>query len=176
MTLNLMLRNHLCIKFGGQQVMSEVLYLGKSRIEWVSSVKHLGNYVNSDMTDKTDMKCSSFIGYVNKLLYIRSDQFLYNMYNSHNSIVQTCFMNALYNSNSVIGLKIAYFRAKYRVNFTTSTCSTIMSSIRVTVPTEDQTVSINNLFSLLSARSDLSFIEGFNLVEIIEMIGYVSTS
>ena len=49
--------------------MSEVLYLGNSRIEWVSSVKHLGNYVNSDMTDKTDcdMKCSSFIGYVNKL-------------------------------------------------------------------------------------------------------------
>ena len=57
------------IKFGGQPIMSEVLYLGKSRIEWVSSVKHLGNYVNNDMTDKTDrdMKCSSFIGYVNKL-------------------------------------------------------------------------------------------------------------
>ena len=47
-------------------------------------------------------------------------------------------MNALYNSNSVIGLKIAYFRAKYRVNFITSTRSTIMSSIRVTVPTENQ--------------------------------------
>ena len=57
------------IKFGGQPVMSENLYLGKIRIEWVSSVKHLGNYLNSDMTDKTDcnMKCSSFIGYVNKL-------------------------------------------------------------------------------------------------------------
>ena len=85
-------------------------------------------------------------------------------------------MNALYNSNSVIGLKIAYFRAKYRANFITSTRSPIMSSIRVTVPTEDQTVSINNLFSLLSARSDLSFIKGFNLVEIIELIDYVSTS
>ena len=84
-------------------------------------------------------------------------------------------MNTLYNSNSVIGLKIAYFRAKYRISFTTSTSSTIMSSIRVTVPTEDQTVSINKLFSLLSARSDLSFIEGLNLVEIIEIIDYVST-
>ena len=62
-------KKSLGIKFGGQQVMSEVLYLGNSRIEWVSSVKHLGNYVNSDMTDKTDcdMKCSSFIGYLNKL-------------------------------------------------------------------------------------------------------------
>ena len=68
------------------------------------------------------------------------------------------------------------FQSQLRVNFITSTRSTIMSSICVTVPTEDQTVSINNLFSLLSARSNLSFIKGFNLGEIIEMIDYVSTS
>ena len=98
------------------------------------------------------------------------------MYNSHNSFVQTCFIKSFYNSNSVIGMKIAYFRTKYRVNFITSTRSTIMSSIRVTVPTEDQTVSIKKFFSLLSARSDLSFIERFNPVEIIKMIDYVSTS
>ena len=71
---------------------------------------------------------------------------------------------------------MACFRAKYRINFTTSTRSRIISSICVTVPTEFQKVSINNLFSLLSARSDLSFIEGFNLADIIEMIDYVSTS
>ena len=58
------------IAFDGQPVMSEVLYLSKSRIEWVSSLKHLGNYMNTDRTDKTDcdMKCSSFIGYVNRLI------------------------------------------------------------------------------------------------------------
>ena len=49
--------------------MPEVLYLGKSRIELGSSVKHLDNYVKGDMTDKTDcdMKYSSFIGYVSNL-------------------------------------------------------------------------------------------------------------
>ena len=201
-------KKSLGIKFGGQPVMSEVLYLDKSRIKWACGVKHLGNYVNSDMTDKTDcdIKCSSFIGYVNKLkanfgylqlfvlgnlfktfccsfyrsqlwgfnslsfkkhcttwnigvrstfkppyraqtsflcpllqqphiseqLYTKSAQFLYNMYNSCNSIVQACFINSLYNLNSVVGSKIAHFRAKYRINFTTSTSSTIMSSIRVT--------------------------------------------
>ena len=36
------------------------------------------------------------------------------------------------------------------------------------LPPEDQNVT--NLFSLLSARSDLLFIEGFNLDEIVEMI------
>ena len=98
------------------------------------------------------------------------------MYNSHNIIVQTCFMNSLYNSNSVIGSKIAYFRAKCRIDFTTSTRSRLMPSICVTVPTGAQKVSINNLFSLLSARSDLSFIEELNLAKIIEMINYASTS
>ena len=58
-------------------------------------------------------------------------------------------MNSLYNSRSVIGSKIAYFKAKHR---TTSTRSKIMLSIRVTVPTEDQKVSINNLFSLCQIR------------------------
>ena len=72
--------------------------------------------------------------------------------------------------------RLLFFRVKYRINFTTSTRSTTMSSIRVTVDTEDQIVSINNLFSLLSARSGLSFVEGFDLVEITEMIDYVSTS
>ena len=114
--------------------------------------------------------------HISEQLYIRSAQFLYNMYNSCNSIVQTCFINSFYNSNSGVGSKIAYFRAKYRSIFTTSTRSTIMSSICVTVPTEDQKVSINNLCSLLSARSDLSSIEGFNLAENIDMIDYVSTS
>ena len=46
------------------------------------------------------------------------------------------FMNSLYNLNSVIGSKIAVCRAKYRNNFTT--CLTIMSIYRVTMPTEDQ--------------------------------------
>ena len=54
------------------------------------------------------------------------------MYDSCSSIVQTCFMNSLYNSKSVLGLKIAYFRFKYRINFTTSTRSRFRSSIRVT--------------------------------------------
>ena len=45
------------------------------------------------------------------------------MFNSRNNIVQTCFMNALYNSNSVIGLKIAYFRDKYPVKCREFWCS-----------------------------------------------------
>ena len=40
------------------------------------------------------------------------------MYHSSNYIVRTVFNNALYNSNSCIGYKIAYFRNTYAVDIT----------------------------------------------------------
>ena len=49
--------------------------------------------------------CNNRISVSNCILEA-SAQFLYNMYNSHNGIVQTCFMNAFYEC-FVIGLKIA---------------------------------------------------------------------
>ena len=50
-------KKSLGIKIGSQPFMSEVLYVGKSKIVWV---KHLGDCVNSDMTEETDcdMKCT----------------------------------------------------------------------------------------------------------------------
>ena len=65
------------------------------------------------------------------------------------------FYELFYNSNSVIGSKIAYFRAKYRINFTTSIRSTIMSSICVSVPNEDQKVSISIIIFFKTAISFL---------------------
>ena len=40
------------------------------------------------------------------------------MYHSSNSIVRTVFNNALWNSNSCIGYKMAYFRNAYVVDIT----------------------------------------------------------
>ena len=40
------------------------------------------------------------------------------MYHSSNYIVRTVFNNALYNSNSCIGYKMAYFRNTYAVDIT----------------------------------------------------------
>ena len=40
------------------------------------------------------------------------------MYHSSNNIVRTVFSNALYNSNSCIGYKMAYFRNTYAVDIT----------------------------------------------------------
>ena len=38
-------KKSLGIKFGGQQIMSEVLYLGNSRIEWVSNDNDNENFI-----------------------------------------------------------------------------------------------------------------------------------
>ena len=44
--------------------------LGQNKIDWVDSVKHLGNYFNTQLSDSNDciMKRSTFIGSVNKLM------------------------------------------------------------------------------------------------------------
>ena len=62
-------KTSLAIKYGEGVFDNEAVYLGENRIIWVDSVRHLGNFINSDLTDATDcrMKCSSFIGSVNKL-------------------------------------------------------------------------------------------------------------
>ena len=43
---------------------TEHVLLGLNRINWVDSVKHLGNYFNKQLSDSTDcmMKRTTFIG------------------------------------------------------------------------------------------------------------------
>ena len=58
------------IKYGDPVCASETIYLGENKIRWESSVCHLGNYFDTKLSDMIDckMKCSSFIGSVNKVM------------------------------------------------------------------------------------------------------------
>ena len=49
---------------------TEYVLLGQNKINWVDSVKHLGNYFNTQLSDSNDcmMKRSMFIGSVSKLM------------------------------------------------------------------------------------------------------------
>ncbi len=62
-------KKSLGIKFGSALESDEIIMLNKEPIKWVSEIKHLGNYINDQLSDKLDcsMKCSSFLGSVNKL-------------------------------------------------------------------------------------------------------------
>ena len=63
-------KKSLTIKYGKEVNNTEYVLLGHNRINWVDSVRHLGNYFNTQLSDITDcmMKRSTFIGSVNKLM------------------------------------------------------------------------------------------------------------
>ena len=69
---------------------------------------------------------------IHKQLYVRSIRCLYTMYYSSNYIVRTVFNNALYNSNSCIGYKMAYLRNTYAVDITKHDPSFVFSRVKAT--------------------------------------------
>ena len=60
----------MCIKFGDNVNVNEIIKLNDSQIPWVKEIKHLGNYVNKTWSDKSDCqyKLSYFIESVSKLI------------------------------------------------------------------------------------------------------------
>ena len=62
----------MCIKFGDDVNVNEIIKLNGSQIPWVKEMKHLGNYINKTLSHKLDCqyKLSAFIhvGSVNKFI------------------------------------------------------------------------------------------------------------
>ena len=114
---------------------------------------------------------------IHEQLYVRSVRFLYTMYHSSNSIVRTVFNNALYNSNSCIGYKIAYFRNIYAIDITKHDPSFVFSRVKATGTFNNiaHSAAIDNLLTLLLVRSDISYIEGFDGSDIDDLIELVAT-
>ena len=59
-----------CIKFGAKLNGYECAILNRKTISWVDRIRHLGNYLDTTLSDKIDCKAkiSAYIGYVNTLL------------------------------------------------------------------------------------------------------------
>ena len=98
------------------------------------------------------------------------------MYHSSNSIVRTLFNNALYNSNSCIGYKMAYFRNPYAIDITKHDPSFVFSRVKTTGTYNNivHSAAIDNLLTLLHVRSDISYIEGFDGSDIDDLIELVA--
>ena len=99
------------------------------------------------------------------------------MYHSSNYIVKTIFNNALYNSNSCIGYKMAYFRNIYAINITKHDPSFVFSRVKATGTYNNiaQSAAVDNLLTVLHVRSDISYIEGFDGSDIDDLIELVAT-
>ena len=104
-------------------------------------------------------------------LQFRNFQFLLNAFNSTNDIVKTCIQSAMYNSNTCIGYKLAFYRYKYSLDsYTTS-----MKIINGQNLSDYQSSIVNNLSTLIEMRSGNNFVNGFTLNEINQMIEIIAT-
>lgn len=84
--------------------------------------------------------------------YIRNYRFLFTAIKSCNTIVNNCMTNALYNSNSYIGSKIAFYR--YHFNLDIFTPVKIASKVLCSKPlNNEQKQIISNVKTLLSVRT-----------------------
>jgi len=63
-------KKSLCMKFGSERNEHDRVLLNGQEIDFVKSARHLGNMINTELSDSDDCsyKLSSFHGYVNKLL------------------------------------------------------------------------------------------------------------
>ena len=63
-------KKSLGIKYGGPVCASDTIYLGGNKIRWESIVCHLGNYLDTKLSDMIDCKmiCSRFIGSVKRVM------------------------------------------------------------------------------------------------------------
>ena len=97
------------------------------------------------------------------------------MYHSSNYNVRTVFNNALYNSNSCIGYKMAHFRNTYAVDVTKHDPSFVFSRVKVTGTYNNiaHNATIDNLLTLFHVRSDISYIEEFDGSDIDDSIELV---
>ena len=96
------------------------------------------------------------------------------MYHSSNYIVRTVFNNALFNSNSCIGYKMAYFRNTYAVDITKND-RIFFHVLKLLAHIIILPITIDNLLTLLHVRSDISYIEGFDGSDIDDLIELVAT-
>ena len=95
------------------------------------------------------------------------------MYYSNNTIVRSCFHHAIVNVNSCIGAKLAFLRSLGVDIFKHTLCEAIQQ-VPLSRITVEQQADIENLRTLMSVRSEQSFIEGFDNTDIDCMIQYIT--
>ena len=101
-------------------------------------------------------------------------QFLLNAFNSTNDIVKTCIQSAMYNSNTCIGYKLAFYHYKYSLDMHDS-YTTSMKIINGPNLSDYQSSTVNNLSTLIEIRSANNLVNGFTLNEINQMIEIIAT-
>ena len=108
-------------------------------------------------------------------LYKRCVRFLFGMTKCNNVIVKSCLNNAAHNANTPLGYNIAFFRSTYGFNVLHSNVRKCLNSIVSPVLSNDQSININHLHTLLSVRSGFNHIPAFTKKDINTLIHGLTT-
>ena len=108
------------------------------------------------------------------LHYVRNFRFLWNAFRLQNHIVSTCMDMALGNSNTCIGYKLAFYRYMYSIDIY-RTINFSIKQLSGSIINDEQIAIVNNLSTLLSVRSGNNYINDFTLIEVNDLINYLST-
>ena len=84
-------------------------------------------------------------------------QFLLNAFNSTNEIVKTCIQSAMYNYNTCIGYKLAFYHYKYSLDMHDSYTAS-MKIINGQNLSDYQSSTVNHLSTLIEMRSGNNFV------------------
>ena len=107
-------------------------------------------------------------------LYVRNFRFLWNAFRLQNHIVYTCMDMALDNSNTCIGYKLAFYRYMYSIDIY-RTINFSIKQLSGSNINDEQIAIVNNLSTLLSVRSGNNYINDFTLIEVNDLIIFLST-
>ena len=87
----------------------------------------------------------------------------------------TCMDMALDNSNTCIGYKLAFYRYMYNSIDIYRTINFSIKQLSVSNINDEQIAIVNNLSTVLSVRSGNNYINDFTLIEVNDLINYLST-
>ena len=100
-------------------------------------------------------------------LYMKEIKLLYNMSMFvKNTIVQECLHNAIYNANTVIGCKLAFFRENVYINLFENDINYCLRQVHpATLDMEDRSL-VDCLHTLIMAKSNQVTVDGFEMEEL----------
>ena len=100
-------------------------------------------------------------------LYMKDIKLLYNMNMFvNNTIEQECLHNAMYNANTVIGYKLAFFRENFNINLFENDINYCLRQVHpATLDMEDQSL-VDCLHTQIMAKSDEVTVDGFEMEEL----------
>ena len=83
-----------------------------------------------------------------------------------NTIVQECLHNAMYNANTVIAYKLAFFRENFNINLFENDINYCLRQVHpATLDMENQSL-VDCLHTLIMAKSDEVIVDGFEMEEL----------